>query len=123
MTSEKNKWLIMAGVSIGTFMAVVDGSIVNIALPAIEKDLHTSFSTVQWVVLAYMLTLVTLLLTIGRLGDMFGKKRLYLAGYAIFTLGSLLCGLSPSIGFLIIRPGDPGTWFGDDDGTRYSHHN
>jgi EmrB/QacA subfamily drug resistance transporter len=101
LTSEKNKWLIMAGVSIGTFMAVVDGSIVNIALPAIEKDLHTSFSTVQWVVLAYMLTLVTFLLTIGRLGDMFGKKRLYLAGYAIFTLGSLLCGISPSIGFLI----------------------
>ena len=101
MAPSKNKWLIMVGVSIGTFMAVVDGSIVNIALPTIEKDLGAPFSTVQWVVLAYMLTLVTLLLTVGRLGDMFGKKRLYLAGYAIFTIGSLLCGISPSIGFLI----------------------
>lgn len=101
MKSDKTKWLVMAGVSIGTFMAVVDGTIVNIALPTIERDFQAPFSTVQWVVLAYMLTLVTLLLTIGRLGDMFGKKRLYIAGYAIFTLGSFLCGISPTIGLLI----------------------
>lgn len=101
MSSEKTKWLTFAGVAVGTFMAVVDGSIVNIALPSIEKDFQASFATVQWVVLAYMLTLVTLLLTIGRLGDMLGKKRIYITGYAIFTIGSLLCGISPSIGFLI----------------------
>ncbi len=101
MSSNNSKWLTLVAVGIGTFMAVIDGTIVNIALPTIEKDFNAPFSTVQWVVLAYMLTLVTLLLTVGRLGDMFGKKKIYLAGYAIFTIGSLLCGLSPSIGFLI----------------------
>lgn len=101
MSSNKSKWLTMVAVGIGTLMAVIDGSIVNIALPTIEKDFNAPFSTVQWVVLAYMLTLTTLLLTVGRLGDMFSKKKIYLAGYAIFTIGSLLCGLSPSIGFLI----------------------
>lgn len=101
MSTKNPKWLIMAAVATGTFMSVVDGSIVNIALPAIEADFNAPFSSVQWVVLGYMLVLVTLMLTIGRLGDMFGKKKIYLAGFVIFTSGSLLCGLSPSIGALI----------------------
>jgi EmrB/QacA subfamily drug resistance transporter len=95
------KWYIISAVAIGIFLATLDGSIVNIALPTLVKDLATDFSTVQWVVLSYLLTVTTLMLTIGRLADMFGRKKLYNSGYIIFTAGSVLCGLSPSIRYLI----------------------
>ncbi len=95
------KWAIMAVVSIGTFLSVLDGNIVNIALPTIVDEMGADFATVQWVVLIYLLTMATLMLSIGRLGDMFGKKRLYTAGFVVFTIGSLLCGLSPTIYWLI----------------------
>jgi EmrB/QacA subfamily drug resistance transporter len=95
------KWLVMAAVAGGIFLSTIDGSIVNIALPVLERDLHTEFAIVQWVVLAYLLTITTLMMSIGRLGDMFGKKPIYLAGFIIFTLGSVLCGLANHIGWLI----------------------
>ncbi len=104
MNQEVNygrKWLVLASVSLGVFMATLDGSIVNVALPTLERELNTSFALVQWVVLAYLLTLVTLTLVVGRLGDMFGKKPLYIAGFFLFILGSGLCGLSQNIYALI----------------------
>lgn len=91
----------MAAVATGIFLATIDGSIVNIALPTMQSDLQTSFSTVQWVVLGYLLTIAMLLLSIGRWADMVGKKRIYSAGYLVFMAGSLACGLSASIGVLI----------------------
>jgi len=95
------KWAIMTVVSVGTFLSVLDGNIVNIALPTIMRELNTDFATVQWVVLAYLLAMATLMLSIGRLGDMLGKKQLYTAGIIIFTIGSLLCGMAPTIYSLI----------------------
>lgn len=95
------KWYVMVAVAIGIFMATVDGSIVNVALPTLVRSLDADFPTIQWVVLAYLLTLSTLLLGIGRLADMRGKKPLYTAGFVIFTIGSALCGLSPTAGWLI----------------------
>jgi EmrB/QacA subfamily drug resistance transporter len=95
------KWLVLAAVASSIFLATVDGSIVNIALPTLEKELGTQFSVVQWVVLAYLLTMTTLMLAVGRLADMFGKKKLFVAGLAIFTVGSTLCGFSNSIYMLI----------------------
>ena len=95
------KWYVMAAVASGLFLATIDGSIVNIALPVMERELNTEFAVIQWVVLGYMLTLVALMLTIGRLADMFGKKPIYVAGFIIFTVGSGLCGISTSIGMLI----------------------
>ncbi len=95
------KWAVMTVVSIGTFLSVLDGNIVNIALPTIVDEMGTDFSVVQWVILIYLLTMATLMLSIGRLGDMLGKKRLYTAGFVIFTTGSFLCGLSPTIYWLI----------------------
>ncbi len=95
------KWAVMTVVSVGTFLSVLDGNIVNIALPTIVDEMGADFATVQWVVLIYLLTMATLMLGIGRLGDMFGKKRLYMAGFVLFTVGSLLCGLSPTIYWLI----------------------
>ena len=96
------KWYVMAAVSMGTFLATIDSSIVNIALPTLVRELNTDFATVQWVVLAYLLTLSTLLLSVGRLADMKGKKRIYTLGFVIFTIGSVLCGLASNIYMLIL---------------------
>ncbi|MBT7152751.1 MAG: MFS transporter [Deltaproteobacteria bacterium] len=95
------KWLTMSAVSMGIFLATIDGSIVNVALPTLVKEFNTDFSIIQWVVLGYLLTVSTLILGIGRLGDMLGKKKLYAAGFIVFTLGSVLCGLSPTVYWLI----------------------
>jgi len=95
------KWLVMSAVAMGIFLATIDGSIVSVALPTLVIDLRTEFAIVQWVVLAYLLTLTTLLPVVGRLADMYGRKQLYLPGFVVFTIGSLLCGLSPTVGWLI----------------------
>ncbi|MBK8129008.1 MAG: MFS transporter [bacterium] len=91
----------MAAVAMSTFLSTIDGSIINVAMPTLVTELNTVFSMAQWVILAYLLTQTTLLPSIGRLGDMLGKKRLYTAGIAVFTLGSVLCGLSPTVYWLI----------------------
>ncbi len=96
-----DKWKVMAAVAMGIFLATIDGSIVNVALPILETELNTTFALVQWVVLAYLLTVTTLMLGIGRLADMFGKKPLYTAGLVVFTLGSFFCGISSSVYMLI----------------------
>ncbi len=95
------KWFVLAAVAIGTFLATIDGSIVNVALPSLVRELDTNFAIVQWVILAYLLTQTTLLLSVGRLGDMLGKKPLFTAGIVVFTIGSVLCGLAPSVYWLI----------------------
>jgi MFS family permease len=78
----------------GVFLATIDGSIVNIGLNTLVNDLQQPLLLVEWVVLAYMLTISTLLLSVGRLSDMVGRKKLYLAGIFLFKLGSGLCGLT-----------------------------
>lgn len=95
------KWLAMIAVSIGTFMSTLDSSIVNISLPTIMKSLHTELTTVQWVVAIYLLVITGLLLTLGRLADLMGRKPIFIAGFTIFTIGSVLCGLSGTIHLLI----------------------
>ncbi len=95
------KWLVMLAVGAGILLTTIDGTIVNVALPTLVRDLNTNFATVQWVVLAYLLALATLMLSIGRLGDMIGKKPIYNGGFVVFTAGSMLCGLAPSIYWLI----------------------
>ncbi|MCB8943721.1 MAG: MFS transporter [Ardenticatenaceae bacterium] len=91
----------MAAIAMSLFLATIDGSIVNVALPTLVRELQTDFATVQWVVLGYLLVQTTLMLSMGRLGDMIGKKPIYTAGVVIFTLGSLLCGLAPTVYWLI----------------------
>src|SRR5881227_2001701 len=87
-----SKWWTLAAVCVGTFMLLLDITIVNVALPSIQHSLHSTFSDLQWVVDAYALTLAALLLTGGSLADMYGRRRLYLVGLALFTLASVLCG-------------------------------
>ena len=96
-----SKWFVFAAIAAGMFLATIDGSIVNIALPTLERELHTQFAIVQWVVLGYLLTVVTMMLSIGRLADIIGKKWLYLAGMIVFTLGSMLCGTAQTVEMLI----------------------
>jgi EmrB/QacA subfamily drug resistance transporter len=91
----------MLGIGLGVLMFTIDTSIVNIALPTLVNQLNTTFATIQWVVLSYLLVLTALVLGVARLGDMLGKKRLYSIGLIIFTISSLLCGLAPSVGYLI----------------------
>jgi len=104
---HSKKWYVLAAVGMGVFLATIDGSIVNVSLPTMEKSFQTDFALVQWVVLAYLLTVTTLMLGIGRLADIYGKKPIYTTGFIIFTIGSVLCGLSPSIypliGFRVVQ--------------------
>ncbi len=95
------KWWAMFGVGLGVLMFTLDTSIVNIALPTLVKVFHTNFATIQWVVVSYLLVITAAVLGAARFGDIIGKKRLYLGGLMLFTLSSLLCGLSPSVGWLI----------------------
>src|SRR5579871_1024484 len=91
------RWWALAATSFGLFMALLDVTIVNVALPTIGNDLHASFSDLQWVINAYALTLAVLLVTAGRLGDIFGRKRLFMIGLGMFSLGSLICAISGGI--------------------------
>jgi EmrB/QacA subfamily drug resistance transporter len=94
--------MIVIVIALGSFMAGLDATIVNIALPAIAKSLDVSTVTVSWVLNAYLIILVSLLLAASRLGDMKGYRNIFLGGFALFTLGSALCGLSPTIDILIL---------------------
>ena len=102
MTMEgRNRWLALYVLCLGTLMIVLDTTIVNVALPSIRSDLHFSQTSLAWVVNAYLLTFGGFLLLGGRLGDLYGPRRLFLAGITLFTLASLGCGLSTSEGSLV----------------------
>jgi EmrB/QacA subfamily drug resistance transporter len=104
----ERKWWTLLVVCVGTFMLLLDITIVNVALPTIAKDLKASFSDIQWVIDAYALTLASLLLTAGTLADRLGRRMIYAIGLVLFALTSLLCALSPSALFLIIARGGQG---------------
>ncbi|HLI53284.1 MAG TPA: MFS transporter [Acidimicrobiales bacterium] len=93
---QQTKWWTLAAVCLGTFMLLLDISIVNVALPAIQSSLRSTFADLQWIVDAYALTLAAFLLTSGSLADLFGRRRLYLAGLSLFTAASALCGAAQS---------------------------
>ena len=90
------KWWTLIAVCIGVFMLLIDVTVVNTALPAIQRSLHSSFTDLQWVVNAYALTLAAFLLTAGSLGDLTGRRRVFSVGLILFTAASLLCGLASS---------------------------
>lgn len=100
--SLSHKWLVMLAVSIGTFMSTLDSGIVNVALPTIAEIFNASLTTLEWVVVAYLLTITTTLLMFGRLSDMTGGKKVYNIGFIIFIIGSALCGLATSALLLIV---------------------
>jgi EmrB/QacA subfamily drug resistance transporter len=98
---ELRKWWTLVAVAFGLFMIMLDNTIVNVALPSIQRDLHMSISSLEWIVTAYALTFAALLITGGKLGDLYGRRRIFIVGLVVFTLSSLACGLAPSAGWLI----------------------
>ncbi|NCO66168.1 MAG: MFS transporter [Solirubrobacter sp.] len=100
-TKSNYHWYVLATVFVGTFMGPLDSSIVNIAIPSLTKYFSVGITTVEWVVMAYLLTTSSLLLSTGRLGDMVGHKRIYIIGFLTFTAASALCGISGSVQQLV----------------------
>jgi EmrB/QacA subfamily drug resistance transporter len=100
-------WLVVGAVCVGAFMSQLDSSIVVFALPTLQSHFHSNLGAVEWVSLAYLLTLIALVTAIGRFADMVGRKLLYIYGFGIFILGSALCGLAPNLltldGFRVLQ--------------------
>ncbi len=103
--APRNRWIALAVLCMGALMIVLDSTIVNVALPSIRTDLRFSEASLAWVVNAYLLTFGGFLLLGGRLGDLFGQRRWFLIGIAVFTLASLACGMAGSQAFLIAARG------------------
>ena len=96
-----SKWLVLTVVSIGTLMTTIDSGIVNVSYPALVDAFDSDASTVLWVNVAYWVTDVGLLLTLGWIGDVAGRRQVFAMGFVVFTVGALLCAVSPTIWFLI----------------------
>src|SRR5277367_5393821 len=96
------KRLILTAILGATFMLLVDVTIVQVALPDIQRDLHASFTSLQWVIDAYALVLAALILNSGALADRYGRKRVFVGGVTVFTLASFLCGLATTATFLAL---------------------
>src|SRR5712691_13265123 len=98
---ENKKWWTLAAVTFGLFMIMLDNTVVNVALPAIQRDLKIGVSELEWIVNGYALMFAVLMLTGGKLADLLGRRRIFIVGLAIFTASSLACGLANSAGLLI----------------------
>jgi EmrB/QacA subfamily drug resistance transporter len=100
--NEKRKRLTLAATILGSSMAFIDGSVVNIALPAIQQALQADAASTQWIVNAYLLLLAALVLVGGSAADLYGRRRIFLLGLAVFTTASITCGFAPNIATLIV---------------------
>src|ERR687884_713509 len=101
VTEQNKKWWTLAAVSVGLFVIMLDNTVVNVALPSMQRSLGLSLSELEWVVTGYALTFAAFMLTGGKLADLLGRRLIFMVGLAIFTGASLACGLAPSGGFLI----------------------
>ena len=101
VTDENSKWWTLGAMCFALFMIMLDNTVVNVALPSIQRDLHASLAALEWTVNAYTLTFAVLLVTGGRLGDIFGRRRMFIFGVTVFGLSSLLIGFSPSDTWLV----------------------
>lgn len=100
--SSSARWLILSAIGTGTLMTALDGSIVNTLLPVLRQQFTVDVASVEWVVTAYLLVTSSLLLSFGRLGDLYGHKRTYMGGFIIFVLSSMTCGLAQSVTSLVL---------------------
>src|SRR3989449_6728999 len=98
---DRRKWWVLVAMVFGLFMPMLDNLVVNVALPTIQRKLGAGVSGLQWIIDAYTLTFASFMLTGGALGDLYGRKRFFMAGLVVFTLGSLLGGFSQTTGQLI----------------------
>ena len=101
VTDENRKWWTLGAVAFGLFMIMLDNTVVNVALPAMQSSLHLKISELEWVVAGYALTFGAFMLTGGKLADLFGRRRIFVIGLVIFTGSSLACGLAGTATVLI----------------------
>jgi EmrB/QacA subfamily drug resistance transporter len=101
MSPENRKWWTLAAVAVGLFMIMLDNTVVNVALPTIQRGLGAGLSELEWIVSGYALSFAALMLTGGKLADLFGRRLAFVIGLAVFSGSSLACALAPSAGFLI----------------------
>src|SRR6185503_18428734 len=101
LQDSRRRWIALAVLCLGQLMMVLDATIVNVALPSIQHDLHFSQGNLTWVMNGYLITFGGLLLLAGRLGDLVGRKKVFLAGLVLFTAASILCGAADSQALLI----------------------
>jgi MFS family permease len=116
--TAQRRWLALIVLCFGNLMIVLDATIVNVALPSIRTDLDFSETSLAWVVNAYLLTYGGFLLLGGRLGDLFGHRRLFVSGIALFTAASLACGLAGSQAFLVGARAEQGLGGADEAGVQ-----
>ena len=98
--SARGRWVLAASI-LGSGLAGIDATVVNVALPAIGRDFHTDFASLQWTITAYTLTLASLILLGGALGDRYGRRRVFVIGVVWFAVASMICGLAPTAPLLI----------------------
>ncbi len=108
--SDPRRWLALIVLLLAAVLDLVDVTIVNVAVPTIQRDLGASYEAIQWVLAGYTLAFALGMITGGRLGDIFGRKRVFLVGVAGFALGSALCGLAPSPEMLVTSRVLQGRW-------------
>src|SRR5919107_289287 len=101
LTDDNRRWWTLGAMCFALFMVMLDNTVVNVALPSIQKDLHSSISGLEWTVNAYTLSFAVLLVTGGRLGDIFGRRRMFLFGVVVFAISSAAIGLAPTQGWLV----------------------
>src|SRR3954447_18701903 len=99
---SRRRWWTLTGVALATFMTYLDNNVVNVALPSIQRDLHLTLSGLEWIVSSYILVFSGLMLVGGRLGDVYGRRRVFLAGLTGFTAASLLAGIAGDETTLIV---------------------
>ncbi|HSW96544.1 MAG TPA: DHA2 family efflux MFS transporter permease subunit [Candidatus Saccharimonadales bacterium] len=100
--TEKNRWFALIFLSLGLAIVIIDNSVLNVAIPYILRDLHTSFDAIQWVISGYALIIATVLITIGRLGDLIGRKKVFLLGTIFFAIGSFIASIAPNAQILFL---------------------
>src|SRR3954469_4542995 len=101
ITEDNRKWWTLGSMSFALFMIMLDNTVVNVALPSIQSDLNASLSALEWTINIYTLTFAVLLVTGGRLGDIFGRRRMFLFGVVVFALSSAAIGFAPGQGWLV----------------------
>src|SRR4051812_36203441 len=101
ITNDRSRWVALYVLCVGVLMIVLDATVVNVALPSIQEDLGFTQSSLAWVVNAYLIAFGGLLLLAGRIGDLVGRRTVFLAGLGVFTLASLLCGTAQSQAMLV----------------------
>ncbi len=102
LASNKNRWWALVFLALGLGIVIIDNSVLNVAIPYILRDLNTSFDAIQWVISGYALIIATILIMVGRVGDIYGRKRIFLLGTVLFAVGSFIASISRSVGILFL---------------------